>query len=275
MKDSSGSNRRLGVSVPAAQRTGSGERPIHGMAGNIRREPQDRFMEYARAIRARLHWVLLSALAGLAVGAIITITQVPVFRAHTSVKLPEQTSGVDAYAAHAKMIQSEALKAKAMASLRSAVSQFPPAPADRITKWRGILGMRAPSVDTSMAMAGSTFKARVSGYAPIIDLYCDSSDPRVAAVYVNLVANSYVRHLNGLDLVQSGTGNSDAAEIEKARKELERSEAALQQAEQASATGGALTEGDIRRGEQTRQIEQARAERDGKLSAYTAAQAAS
>lgn len=228
-------------------------------------------MEYWRAVRARAKLVIVIGVLGAVAGIVFTISQVPVYRTHTSVKMPEGST--DSYATHSKMLQSEGVKSKALAKLRYGVSQYPPGPTDRITGIRTSLGFRTPSQEDAINQAVTTLEARAGFGTPIVDVWSESTDRRIAADFVNLVAREYVAQLNS-GPADENDNTAPAVEIENARRALERSEVALELAEKAQSGLGGTAEVEARVRDLRKQLDEAKTSRVAKVAAYESAKTA-
>src|ERR1022692_4140263 len=94
---------------------------------------------------------------------------------------------------HIKLLQSYTLLDRVSAKLTQSKPGDPTPPPSRIFAWRHVLNLPEPqAVDArkqALALAASSLKLRAAGQTRIVEILCDSADPRLAADFVNALGN--------------------------------------------------------------------------------------
>jgi capsular exopolysaccharide synthesis family protein len=167
-------------------------------------------------VRRRKATVLVSAFLGLLISLLITLPQTPVYRSGTTLEIQGMndnllnTREVDPTAGEANsyyapettiptqimLLQGETLITRVLSKLK--LEQRPEAfeQTGRVSAWRKALGLPQPKTSSSreeaLAMASGNLQIRALPQTRIIELLCDSIDPRVAADFANTLANEFI-----------------------------------------------------------------------------------
>ncbi|MGD0013246.1 MAG: polysaccharide biosynthesis tyrosine autokinase [Bryobacteraceae bacterium] len=250
-------------------------------------------LEYWRILQRRKGTlVLCSFLAGLA-ACLYTFPQTPIYQAHALIEIQSMnenflnmrevnpTTDTTMYypeydlQTQVRVLQSRTLLERVDAKLKN--HPRPPAPAgSRLDAWRRAMGL-PDSKPTAQTAADVRVRAQVN--TRLIDISCDSNDPRYAADFVNTLTAEYIeQNLESRWQTTQSTGAWLARQMEDVRIKLERSDAELQN--YARMTGLLFTsEKNNLAEERLRQLQdelsKAQADRVGKQSRYELASSAS
>ncbi|MDW8129033.1 MAG: polysaccharide biosynthesis tyrosine autokinase [Bryobacterales bacterium] len=209
-------------------------------------------LEYWYLLRRRKGTLILAAILGALVGVLVTVPQTPVYQARTTLEIQalnedflnmRQVSPVDQTGGRSyglsdiptqvRLIQSATLIERVVQKLKAA------SPADlglqtgRISAWRRALNLPQPPSKTAyeeaLALAAGAIRVRSDEETRIVEILCDSTDPKVAAAFANALADEYIReNLESRWNMAQRTGEWLARQLEDMRIKLERSEDALQ-----------------------------------------------
>ncbi|MFN7923984.1 MAG: polysaccharide biosynthesis tyrosine autokinase [Bryobacteraceae bacterium] len=174
-------------------------------------------VEYWQLLRNRKWTLLLFALLGVGAAYLISYRQVPVFQARTTMELQEgnATASIlgkdlgldsnvnDAYVqTQIRILQSNTLRQRVLQRLKDNhgedVSSTSPPPALRplLPGITGTAHVRTePAAAPSAAdakLAGATVTVRMLGTSRIIEILCDSSEPKMASAFANTLAREYM-----------------------------------------------------------------------------------
>src|ERR1035438_7013721 len=168
---------------------------------------QGGLLDYWRIINRRKGTVLLIAFFGLLIGVLVTLPQTPVYQARTSLEIqdinqnflnvkevsPVTDSG--SYAAltdiqtQIKILQSDTLIERTAQKLRAAGPDALGSPTGRIPSWRRALNLPEPTLlserESTLRAAASNLKVRAAGQTRIIEILFDSTNPKLAADFLN------------------------------------------------------------------------------------------
>lgn len=220
---------------------GSQNRPDEPAPGGL--------LEYWRIIQRRRGTVILVAGLGLVAGFLYTLPQTPVYQAQTVIEvqgmnedfmhmkevnpMANTTSGWDPtieLQTQVRVLQSRDLLDRVVKRLdRQNVPRERP-----VSRWdlvRKILGL--PSTPTSgnslIRSAAAALRIRVQANTRLIDIRCDSIDPRVAADFSNALTAEFIeQNLEARWKTTEHTGQWLAHQMEDLKIKLERAEDAMQ-----------------------------------------------
>jgi len=208
-------------------------------------EAQGGLIEYWRILRRRKRTVIAVALAGLLVGALVTLPQAPVYQARTSLEIQDmnqdfmnmksvnpvsdsaQYSGLADIQTQIKILQSETLSGRSIAKLRAGHPDSPGAEGTSLLQ--NLLNHRKPTWEAALRQAAGAMKVRAAGQTRIIELLVDSTDPQVAAAFANTMTNEFIeQNMEARWQMSQRTGDWLSRQLDDMRLKLERSEDALQ-----------------------------------------------
>ena len=209
-------------------------------------------LEYWYLLRRRKGTLVLFAFLGALAGVLVTIPQTPVYQARTTLEIqalneeflnmrqvsPVDQSGGRAYGlsdipTQVKLIQSATLIERVVQKLKAAKPADLGLETSRISAWRRALNLPEPppatAYEQAVAMAAGAVKVRSDEETRIVEILCDSTDPKVAAAFANTLADEYIReNLESRWNMAQRTSEWLARQLEDMRIKLERSEDALQ-----------------------------------------------
>ena len=217
-------------------------------------EEEGGLLEYWRILRRRKGTLIMGAVLGLLIGIAITLPQTPIYQAKTTLEiqsfnqnfmnmgnLQEVTEGSNVggqmvdIQTQIKVLQSETLVDRVLTAMTGEAKgrDSKAAEATRVSAWRRALNLpeeKAKDVrETAIKMAEDTLKVRASGQTRIIEVLVDSTDPRIAADFANLLTSEYVdQSLEARWQSSQRTGEWLTRQLDDMRIKLERSEDALQ-----------------------------------------------
>jgi capsular exopolysaccharide synthesis family protein len=258
-------------------------------------------LEYWNILRRRKGAVLLFAFLGIVLALLLTLPQTPVYQGRASLEIQSLNqdfmntkqvnpiSDVPDYNSndiqtHIKLLQSETLLARVSAKLAQSRPGDPAPPPSRILAWRHAFNLPEPEpVDArkqALVLAASSLKLRAAGQTRVVEILCDSTDPRLAAAFANALGNEYIdQSMEARWQMNQRTSEWLTRQLEDVRIKLERSEDQLQRYARQS---GLLFTGDKEKqnvsDEKLRQLQQelskAQADRISMQSRYEMAQGA-
>ena len=258
-------------------------------------------LEYWNILRRRKGAVLLFAFLGILVAVLLTLPQTPVYQARASLEIQSlnqdfmNTKQVNPVSeapdyfsndiqTHIKLLQSNTLLDRVSAKLAQSKPGDSTPPPSRISAWRHAFNLPEPEpVDArkqALFLAASSLKLRAAGQTRVVEILCDSTDPRLAAAFVNALGNEYIdQSMEARWQMNQRTSEWLTRQLEDVRIKLERSEDQLQRYARQS---GLLFTGDKDKqnvsDEKLRQLQQelskAQADRISMQSRYEMAQGA-
>ena len=217
-------------------------------------------------IIVRHRWtVVLIALAGLLTGAVLTLPQTPVYQAHTSLEVQglnenflnlkdlTPTSAPGGYvdpsyeiSTQAKILQSRSLLDQVVRRLVADKDLQPAVPPTRLDLWRKVLHLGQPhelNRESVIGAAAGGISVKASGNTRIVEITCDSIDPKLAATFANTLVDEFIdKNLEDRWKSTERTGQWLTKQLDDLKIKLEQSEAAMQS--YAAATGLQFTGGD-------------------------------
>jgi succinoglycan biosynthesis transport protein ExoP len=273
-------------------------------------ESDSMVMEYLRILRRHRGKIILFALAGLALGVVVTALQTPVYRATTSLevlnlnedfmnlKQSNPVSDTDSsydtseVQTQVKILQNEELLDRVVSKLDPGYkpAQGKPPVSVPVTNWRAWLStgwrtwlkMPLPGRSTPrqalLNRAAKSLKVRATPRTRIVEITIDSTDPQLASDFANVLDNEFIQqNLEARWKTTQRMGDWLSRELADARDKLAAAENALQT--YARNSGLIFTSDDSNVAtEKLQQIQQAlsaaSADRIGKQSRYELAQAA-
>ena len=252
-------------------------------------------LEYAQMLRRRKWLLALTVILGGIIGLVVLLPQTPVFRAETTIEVLDMNTGIvgmkDGFSANnptdatnlqtqVEIIGSASLQQRVVAKLVSSERTIEQ-PVDRLEKLRRVLNLPSKPLmskedilkDTSAGIAASA-----SASNRIIRVDCDSSNPKVAADYVNTPADEFINErLESHWLATQRTSEYLTKQLEELKVRLMASEDALQG--YAKATGlqftgdqGTQSVMDQKLGQLDTELSAAQADRISKQSKYELAE---
>lgn len=206
-------------------------------------------IEYWRIIRRRKGTVIVLAFAGLVLGLLITLPQTPVYRAKAVLEVQDinqdfmnmrqsslQTQNYNAFfdiQTQIKIIQSESIRDRTIAKLRSAKGYDVKAPASARSLWRSLFNLPQPApVDLREKLLQDmaySMTVRAAGQTRIIEVLVDSPHPELAAAFANTVVNEFIdQNMEARWKMSERTGEWLGRQLDEMRIRLEKSEDSLQ-----------------------------------------------
>ncbi|HWR52727.1 MAG TPA: Wzz/FepE/Etk N-terminal domain-containing protein, partial [Bryobacteraceae bacterium] len=210
-------------------------------------------VEYWRIIRRGKWTLLLVAFVGALLSVLLTLPQTPVFQARATLEIqplnedflnmrsmsPVQQSPVTDYTlgdipTQVKILESATLLKRTSARLIAGRKPgAAPPKTDRVSAWRSVFKLREPKAvspyEAALASAAGNVKIRSAGETRIVELLCDSTDPKLAADFVNTLTDEYIKqNLEVRWSMSERTGEWLSKQLDDMRIKLERSEDGLQ-----------------------------------------------
>lgn len=162
-----------------------------------------------RAIRQRLPWIVLTLVLGTLAGLLLSALETPTYEASVTLEIQNpaeagpslqvadlQNNGASSPETYlptqAAILQSHTLQRRALArlgkgGLQGTIQQ------SRLASLRGLFGHSANSSEKRpTALPFPQVKVRVEPDTRIVEVLCDSIDPRIASDYANALANEYI-----------------------------------------------------------------------------------
>ena len=203
-------------------------------------------LEYWRIIQRRKGTVVLLTVLGFLAAIIFTLPQTPVYQARTTIEIqgfnedfmhmrdvnPTSEGGSDYpeydIQTQVRILQSETLAARVEKKL-SATARPEPAES-RIDSWCKALGIGKRSQRASTSHAPVSFHVRAQTTTRLIELSADSTDPRLAADYLNTLSEEFIeQNLEARWQTAQHTGEWLTRQLEETKIKLEQSENALEE----------------------------------------------
>jgi capsular exopolysaccharide synthesis family protein len=204
-------------------------------------------------LRGRARSVLALAGLGLLTGSLITMLQTPVYRARTSLDIQApnsdvlkmtagtQSQGGDEHPAESyiqteiKVLQSNKMLDRVSGRLKTK------RPANSISEapvWRKAFGLGPAGLswDELVEETARQVKVRSLGLTRIVEVVCDSRDPRLAAQFCNMLREEYIaQNSETRSETTQQTGDWLSKQLEALKHRLAKSENELQESARASA----------------------------------------
>ena len=176
------------------------------------RESSDLF-EYLRLVRRRRGMLLVFAFLGALCGLAWRVPETPRYEAVSTIELqamnqdflyskdvspnsnPSGSNTETDLLTQVKVLETDLLLNRVIRKLMGDENATARVPADRLASWRKILHLPAPVTGDREAMirnTASTVHVKLSPSTRVIQIYCDSASPEMAARFANTVATEYV-----------------------------------------------------------------------------------
>ncbi len=286
-----------GHAAPSPARLPYAEPPEDPAAGSN----PDGLLDYWHIIRRRMGTLVLIAFLGCLAGFLLTLPQTPIYQARTSIEVQEMNenflnmrdmnptapAGSMYYPefdiqTQVKILQSRELLSRVVKKLD--IENRPLVVNEtRLSAWRralGLPGSNAASIrGQALGMAAGNLHVRAQANTRLIDILCDSTNPQLAADFLNTLASEFIEeNLEARWKTTQHTGEWLSRQMEDLKIKLEKSEEQLQQ--YARITGLMFTgEKDNIAEEKLKQLQEelskAQADRVSKQSKYEIASSAS
>src|ERR1035438_4600694 len=212
---------------------------------------QGGLLDYWRILRRRKGTVILAAFFGILIGVLVTLPQTPVYQARASLEIQDinqnfmnskdmsPVNDTGSYAAltdiqtQIKILQSETLIERTVQKLRAVKPADLQSETGRIPSWRKALNLPAPTVvderESSLRAAANNLKVRAAGQTRVIELMFDSTNPKLAADFLNTLTNDYIdQNIEVRWQMSQRPADWLGRQLDEMRIKLERSEDALQ-----------------------------------------------
>lgn len=229
---------------PAPDRAQYG--PDHGMDAGA-----SGLVEYWRILRRHKGTLLLMAFLGALAGLLISLPQTPIYQARASIEIqdlnqdflnmrqmnpvsePGSNYMIDDIQTQIRVLQSDTLTERVLDRLNIKRPAEVSKDTSRVSSWRRALNLPEPDVksarEQALATAARNLKIRAAGQTRIVEIMCDSTDPRMAANFVNTLMNEYIEQkIEARWKMTERTGVWLTRQLDDMRVKLERSEDALQ-----------------------------------------------
>jgi capsular exopolysaccharide synthesis family protein len=170
--------------------------------------------EYWQMVRRHQFLVILAIFLGGISGYFRTIPEVRIYQAHISLEIqgvnedflnmrnvnPNVTTTYSPdydIQTQVRILQSRTLLKLAYGKLANKKWQGRIEPPDRLSLWRKALKINPPDEnslwDQALSLAAGSVRVRASGMNRIVDVSCDSTNPQVAAEFLNVLAQEYIQ----------------------------------------------------------------------------------
>ena len=240
--------RRLENTAPAVNRRRSdfhSHQSSHS-AGAHGRPAAAGFLEYWRMMRRRKWVLVLCTILGGIGGLLDTLPQTPVYRATTTIEVLDMDTGLTAFKSDAgsenvasetnmqtqvDIIGSSSLQERVVRRLVASEKTIEQ-PVDRLAKWRRLLNLPEKpklSKEEILRVTSEGVNATPTTGSRIIRVDCDSANPKVAADYVNALAEEFINErMESHWQATQKTGEYLTRQMEELKVKLVASEDALQ-----------------------------------------------
>lgn len=214
--------------------------------------------EYLQILCRRKGTLILIVSLGMLASLLFTLPQTPVYQARGSIEIqnlnqnflnarnvsPTADDGAsDAPGSdlqtQAKILQSESLLDRVVAKLDLGKKLFPDQGIGRLSAWRKALGLpegkQASSREQILALVSKNLKVSTEANTRLVEIRYDSTDPQLAADFVNTLTAEFVQqNLESHWKTSQQTGEWLTRQMQDVRIKLEKSDDALQSYAQAS-----------------------------------------
>ena len=207
-------------------------------------------LDYWRMLVRHKVAIILTSLAGLAIGFGVGIPMKPVYRARTSIEVlnlnedfmnmkqanpvttSDYSSDVSEEETQSKLLQSDALMKRVIAKMDPGGHDDRKPPMAK-TGWRSWMHLREPvhAAPREALLNGlaSSLKVRATARTRVIEATADSTDPRLASEFANTLVTEFIQqNLEARYATTHQTSDWLTREINDARANLQKSEDALQ-----------------------------------------------
>ena len=232
---------------------GNAARGSYSVAAGPRRITNNsEVIECWRTLRRRKTILFAAAFLGLLLAIAITLPQTPSYQSRASLEvqdinqefmnLKQLNPIADSTAINAlndlqtqiKILQSEALKDRTVAKLKSMALSCPGTEEGAPPIWFGWFHQPKAAMTKvqyqDLTSAAKTLRVRAAGQTRIIEILVDATDPRISCAFVNVLATEFVQqNIESRLTMTQQTSDWLVRELEGMRLKLEGSEGALQQ----------------------------------------------
>ncbi|MCC6587529.1 MAG: polysaccharide biosynthesis tyrosine autokinase [Bryobacterales bacterium] len=211
---------------------------------------QSGLLEYWNIIRRRRGAVILTTVLGAVIATLITLPQTPIYQARGSVEVlalndnfinmkqvspVDQSGGADLIdiQTHVRVLQSEAMIKRVVRKLDLPDARAFANQTSRPAAWRRFLNLPDPASSDvhhdAVQLAAKNLKVRAAGQTRLIEILCDSTDPQLAANFINTLTNEFIdQNVEARWQASQRTGDWLSRQLDDMRIKLERSEENLQ-----------------------------------------------
>jgi capsular exopolysaccharide synthesis family protein len=229
--------------------------PVPPGQSNEGEEEGPGLLEYWRLLRRRKGTVFLIAAAGLILAILITLPMTPIYTAKAWIEIQETNQNflnmkeVQQFSSdsggymlmtdiqtHIRVLQSLSLLDRVTAKFKSpspdgAAKDEPEV--GRVSAWRRALNLPEEKPEderaSAVTMAQKSIKVRAQGQTRIIEITTDSTDKKLAAEYVNTLANEFIeQNMESRWQQTQKTGEWLTRQLDEMKIKLEKSEDQLQ-----------------------------------------------
>ena len=248
-----GSSRAESKIQPVPPIRGAQQQQRPGRPGDQRGEaPASGLFEYYRIIQRRRGAVIVISCLGMLAGFLYTLPQTPIYQAQSVIEIQEMNEdflhmrdvsptssgagggevGDAELATQVRVLQSRTLMERVVKKLGLEKTALDPHPT-RLDAWRKALKLapaQAPTREQIIQNAAGGLRVRAQVNTRLIEINCDSTNPRMAADFANAVASEYIdmnreAHWNSTQ----DTGKWLAEQMDDIKGDLEKHEDQLQQ----------------------------------------------
>jgi capsular exopolysaccharide synthesis family protein len=223
-------------------------------------EESDGLLHYWQVVRRHKALLIVAAVLGGLAGLLLTLPEIPVYQAKVSIEVQglnenflnlrdlSPTSSNSYFPEYdmqtqVKVLESRMLAERVVRRLKAANRGVLNTEPDRFAAWRKALHLEPPKKLTQEEAVGmASIRVKPVMNARIIEVFCDSIDPKLAAQYANTMAEEYITDsMESRWRATQNTGEWLTRQIEDLKIKLEKSEDQLQAYSQAT---GLLFTGD-------------------------------
>jgi succinoglycan biosynthesis transport protein ExoP len=210
--------------------------------------PPMTLFEYGRLLLRRKGVLLVAGVLGISAGLLISMPRTRIYQAHTTLEIqnlnenllntreinPAVPSGAtnagEEIQTQIKILQSESLIGRVTHKFGLSPSFIPPT---RLAKWRAALGfskaLPASDRETAVLMAAESVQIDPVQQARVIRITSDSTDPKIAAEFLNSLVNEFIdQKMNSRLETSQRTSEWLSHQMEELKINLEKSEEKLQ-----------------------------------------------
>src|SRR5579863_2223974 len=225
--------------------------PVRSAYGNRIEDNDDAvFLAYWRILTRHKGALLLSSFLGALAGLFIALPQTPLYQAHVSIEIQglnenflnmKDFSPISAGSGYypeidiqtqVKLLESRSLVERVVAKLNHEKQPDPTNSPGHLSAWRGALHLakgRPPARESMVEAAAASLRVKSSNTNRIVEVFCDSTDPQLAADFANALANEFIeQNLEARWKATERTGEWLTRQIAELKIDLEKSEDQLQ-----------------------------------------------
>ncbi|MBX5495119.1 MAG: polysaccharide biosynthesis tyrosine autokinase [Bryobacteraceae bacterium] len=214
-------------------------------------EDSSALLEYWHILSRHKGKLILAGFLGLLLAILVTLPQTRIYQAKATLEIqnlnqdfmnlkdvsPVNESGsynqLFDIQTQIRILQSDSLIDRTVEKLKAKYPDLVMAGTSRIDAWRKALNLPEaepkPAIEKALEKARDKLRVRTAGQTRIVEIFFDSPDPKLAADFVNTLANEYIeQNLEARWQMSQRTGEWLSRQLEDMRVKLERSEDALQ-----------------------------------------------